>query len=459
MYPKQQSQKGLPKGELVGFIASYLLSKRFDDEDEATDAAIDFIDFCKGRAWVLTDVGSEIFGFTHRTFLEYFAASQLVRLSPSADALYEELFERIVAQEWDVVAQLAVQILGRTVEDGADDFLQLVVSNAHLKDQVSRLNVASFAARSLTFIVPRPPVLRDIVDHIFSLYVEEGVNEARSSEVLGQLTGAAAENLPLIEKYLADAAERSLRASFGSASRALLVLWYTWTFRSSVEVDDENRQYWKKNRAALRERAKPHMKEVYRDHSWVAVRLWADGDIELSELLSVHGLVSLYERLDVSGSSRIAPFATTVVGHLLSGSEVERFDRLAKELNDSLVTLPTPWISARPEALEHSARIDLDPSPIAIVPSDADIPSDATRLGAVILLGLPYLELRARAKGGHKRQNRLLDAWGFLLAFRGGQIPRREGIPFVERLGLESAALEFVLSWAERRVSVLAEPR
>ena len=42
-------------------------------------AAREFVEFCRGRMWVFTDAGTTVsgqrlYGFTHRTFLEYFAA-------------------------------------------------------------------------------------------------------------------------------------------------------------------------------------------------------------------------------------------------------------------------------------------------------------------------------------------------------------------------------------------------
>lgn len=153
LYPRQESQQGFPREQLVDYMKGYLLQKRFDVEEDAEQAATEFIDFCKGRAWVLTDVGAELYGFTHRTFLEYFAASQLVKLHPSADRLFEELWPRVAHYEWDVVAQLATQILGKTVEDGADDLLDnLVARSLEASDMDERLAGLSFASRALEFV-------------------------------------------------------------------------------------------------------------------------------------------------------------------------------------------------------------------------------------------------------------------------------------------------------------------
>ena len=174
MYCQEQPQ--LRREELVNFIKGYLLEKRFDDADVAEAAAEEFIDFCKGRAWVLTDVGEEKYGFTHRTFLEYFSASQLVRLHPGAEQLFTALRDRLSARELDVVGQLALQILGRTVEDGADDFLQLTVEAASSVAPLERVNLLSFASRALQFIVPKPNVLRAIVTSSIQLLTDSSID-------------------------------------------------------------------------------------------------------------------------------------------------------------------------------------------------------------------------------------------------------------------------------------------
>ncbi|MFI0797158.1 NACHT domain-containing protein [Micromonospora rubida] len=68
-----KSRVALPRSEIVTFLTDYLKGKRYEDEDEAYQAANDFIDFCPGRAWALSEVGSNLaeplYGFTHRTFL------------------------------------------------------------------------------------------------------------------------------------------------------------------------------------------------------------------------------------------------------------------------------------------------------------------------------------------------------------------------------------------------------
>jgi predicted NACHT family NTPase len=87
IYSDEALQSGVTERKLVAKAADYLCPKRFEDRDEAEQAAREFIEFCRGRAWVFTDTGTTkegdgLYQFTHRTFLEYFTACYLVRMYP-----------------------------------------------------------------------------------------------------------------------------------------------------------------------------------------------------------------------------------------------------------------------------------------------------------------------------------------------------------------------------------------
>ena len=128
IYSNEALQGGVTERNLIKKAAEYLYEKRFEDIDEAENAAKRFIDFCRGRAWVFTDIGTtkegeNLYQFTHRTFLEYFTAAHLVRINSTPNKLREILFPKIAKREWDVVAQLAFQIQNRNVESAADELL------------------------------------------------------------------------------------------------------------------------------------------------------------------------------------------------------------------------------------------------------------------------------------------------------------------------------------------------
>ena len=89
---------------------------------------------CAGRAWVFTDTGStgageRIYQFTHRTFLEYFAAAYIARSRVTPKELLADLLPHIADGEWDVVAQLAIQIHHASRDDG-DELLNGILDSS-----------------------------------------------------------------------------------------------------------------------------------------------------------------------------------------------------------------------------------------------------------------------------------------------------------------------------------------
>ncbi|HEX7301568.1 NACHT domain-containing protein [Lentzea sp.] len=150
MFNAAESGKPLPRTRIVNVLASYLDAK-LDDHDESVAMAEEFLAYCTGRAWILTDVGAEVYGFTHRTFLEYFAAEHLVRTHRTAAELWAVLRPNI--QQWDVVGQIALQLYDRNVEDGVDELLMEALEDDGL----------TFAARALHYVQPSNRTTRAIV--------------------------------------------------------------------------------------------------------------------------------------------------------------------------------------------------------------------------------------------------------------------------------------------------------
>jgi len=156
LFDGPESGRALPRSKIVALLSEYLVSRSFD-LDDAQGAAEQFTEFCTGRAWILTDVGTTrnepLFGFTHRTFLEYFAAEHLVRKHTSSQSLWNVLRPHISGGSWDVVSRIALQLHDRNVDGGADTLLSLALQD----------NQAGFAANALHYLTPRPDVIDGIV--------------------------------------------------------------------------------------------------------------------------------------------------------------------------------------------------------------------------------------------------------------------------------------------------------
>ncbi len=186
---------GVTRPQAVAQTAAYLGQRRFGDPDRARAAAEDFVDFCRGRAWVFTDQGStaageDLFGFTHRTFLEFFAAEHLAFRKQSAEDLVAELVPHIAKEQWDVVALIALQIKARSYPDGADDVMAALLDAARSYRGPELLAVVAFMLRLLRSAIPSPKITRQLGGQIFIFAAREAYQ--KSHEANCALLGAMA---------------------------------------------------------------------------------------------------------------------------------------------------------------------------------------------------------------------------------------------------------------------------
>lgn len=159
---------GVTESALVKEATAYLHERLFDLESEAENAAREFVEFCRGRAWVFSDVGTtpdgeSLYKFTHRTFMEYFAAYHLSRTTDTPEKLARLIARKVADMEWDVVAQLAVQITDRHSDRGANRIFEVLIRESGRRSARKRANILTFLARCLPFAQISPPVLRRLV--------------------------------------------------------------------------------------------------------------------------------------------------------------------------------------------------------------------------------------------------------------------------------------------------------
>ena len=168
IYLSQTLQGGVAESKLISMASDYLLGRAYTHEDEARHAAIELVDYCKGRTWILTEVGlserdEPLFQFSHRTFLEYYTAVQYSRTSKDIEELYSKIVPGIKAGQLDVVAELAFQIKARDTEDASDWFVkQLLSETAATPDAGARDALSQFITRSLSYSVLSPGTVDDV---------------------------------------------------------------------------------------------------------------------------------------------------------------------------------------------------------------------------------------------------------------------------------------------------------
>jgi len=321
IYGDESLQGGVTEEKLISKAADYLSLHRFDDRTEAENAARQFIEFCRGRAWVFTDTGTtkegqRLFQFTHRTFLEYFAAAHLVRTHPTAEALGEILLPRIEKSEWDVVAQLAFQILNRNVEGGGDLLLAAVVQRSSEVDKSSGWSLLSFAVRCLEFMVPSPKLSKLITHTFLERYFAWGqhvVNEPpvprlfrpdniQPVEILNSLLICAAENRSAVgasfEQFLTTEVQQEK-----DEIRTYLALEVANNFeialyrrhRRFVDPPPECSEFWNQLSKRWSKEFHPRKEALAPKHLMLCWDGVFAGEIPLSKLVEWHGLEGLFQ--------------------------------------------------------------------------------------------------------------------------------------------------------------------
>ncbi|WP_167381503.1 NACHT domain-containing protein [Microbacterium oxydans] len=232
---------GIEEKLVVSMLAEYLHPRAVDSAESAARAAKEFVDYCAGRAWVFTDAGltsddEPIFTFTHRTFMEYFAAVHLTRITDTPEALANLLLPYVAREEWDVVAQLALQQVDGKTDQGTARALGAMLGERRKRSTSNRGNVLAFIARCLSFAVIPPALVRKIA----SACVQHALNQSPSLRMMGEggkpLHILRGSTLGLEAEYAADQVKTDLGAALGSEPhrRAALYIALYWLARDQL---------------------------------------------------------------------------------------------------------------------------------------------------------------------------------------------------------------------------------
>jgi hypothetical protein len=155
-YVLRSGTEEITMSDLAEFLSRVYESELDCSPRTAMKKATETIDLWRGRRWVLALDGrrddEEIYRFSHRTFLEYFAAEHLAYTIADGRELFDELKDWIVRSVATPYDQLAVQLTSRRRADDGELFLDAALEYLEVSDSGSvseRLSCASFLAESL----------------------------------------------------------------------------------------------------------------------------------------------------------------------------------------------------------------------------------------------------------------------------------------------------------------------
>jgi hypothetical protein len=478
IYSDEALQGGVTESALVHKATEYLYPRRFDDEEEAEGAARQFIQFCTGRAWVFTDTGTtsegeRLYQFTHRTFLEYFAAAHLVRTNATTAELFDVLVPRILTREWDVVAQLAVQLMSKRLEGAADQFLSLLLDEATRTAAPDRWNVISFAARCLQFLVPNPATTRRVTLDSFETLVQSLPQSARGKR-LGDLLDLVVavlhcshENTKAVGQALLPQIEADLVGRDDHRRAVALDLALIAPYVSSNGIPNRDIAPLPFD---LRERALTIILDAglharYLVAAWEAVN---EGKVPLESLVNHFGVEALFTPPPYLALRIHRP---TIAGLLMAdGLGIPGFwVRTARDpianleyLGQLLPALPPPWSKHRIEHyyLELYDAAQGQRAPIARAPFSRDASFALFALLATCLEGLSTQDRRALLQRlEHTSDHPTLQAILPILLSRYPRNQPRNAEDATRALWQDSEQARLALAWAQRKVSFAAKPK
>ncbi len=453
-FSNQEAQAGIGEKQLVQLVSQYLADERVAEPADARQQARDFLDFCSGRAWLLSVVGStqkqeRLFGFTHRTFMEYFAARWMARNAPDPAALAARLKPLILRQASEVVPQIALQWYDEKQPNGTDQGLRcLLYGSPNITERIDR-RLVPFAVRCLQFMSPRPMTTELIVKHVLSREWQEARMLLFSNE----------DCVRVISKLL-DEEKRRIAHGAEEQPELLLQILRLANLAEAQELDEVRLGRWRGLYARALAAAEPQMAAVAAANATAAATWLLAGRVSPGDYVAWHGARALvaFETADtlesgpltrilaerLAGTCEASPLGTDLCARsraaLLSGKRDER-------LRPSLWTVACSW-------LEHGA------DSAAAAPT---LSQDEYVVTMLVCLGA--LESPAELPNALRALRELLHAWCGVDVLELAALGRasrpatrdhcvQEVIKALVKRGVEGGALSTVEMWMRKRASL-----
>lgn len=228
IFGNAETEEGVTEEWLTEKLREFFLIWYDNNKSRSYEAAKVLVNFITGRAWVMCDVGPQLFKFTHRTFLEYFFARRLEEEAGGTVSLLERhLIGKALNAEWDVVSHLALQI--STFRSGvrstqAVDALVKYGTETNLSPK-DEMNFLSFFARAIDYLIVPETKLRKVSTFIFSRCLHIGSRYNKNSvEIIHELLESTKSKQKFVEDTLRKLVDPRVDAPNSSERSFLLYL-------------------------------------------------------------------------------------------------------------------------------------------------------------------------------------------------------------------------------------------
>jgi hypothetical protein len=341
-----------------------------------------------------------------------------------------------------------------------------------------RVNVVSFCARCLQFLVPSPHIVRLTTEAVLEVALrtienpdygapprsstsEEWYYAADSDVPLSEIMLASPENYPTIRSAIVTIISRELGQRRVAAG---LLAWHLpFVFKpSSGRLAHQRGAEWDVVLNDLRSDHKSELVAISRNDAQVAVAAIRHGEFDLVEGLRLHGAQLLLSSspVGVIRHSFLAPLGELVlveISRRCRPSPNVTFFQLADDLSETIGDLPLP---VAPSSVNEYSFLG---SLLSRTGSREEGEEAVTRLGSLrgrtleggaILMAIVVSVLEVQGGPIKPGESIYLGRLGCLfdvLAVRAGVRPKVSSRDDLRRLGMRDEVLERLVDWAERR--------
>ncbi|MFG1970762.1 NACHT domain-containing protein [Nonomuraea fuscirosea] len=252
LFTKEPSGSPVTETQLIQRVTTVLHAREYESKDTARLIAEEFVAFCRGRAWVFSDAGlnakgETLYTFTHRTFLEYFAASYLSVTSDTPEKLAAKLTPYIAKGEWEIIGQLAMQLKEEGIDRGVERaYLAFMKVTDHKRRSLrARSNVVSFLGRGLAANSLPPKIVRTLTNKAINL-LREDIGHSLRGAPLAELIRSADDERTFVQDEIEKAIPTLLAAKDSHASyiATILATWATFFVEASDADNVAKQEEW-----------------------------------------------------------------------------------------------------------------------------------------------------------------------------------------------------------------------
>jgi hypothetical protein len=181
IYGNADLEEGVDRKWLEQRTFEYFIES-FENRAKALDAAQRVTEFLTGRSWVMSEFGTDVYRFTHRTFLEYFFARYLDEEFETVAELWNAIRPKVAANQWNVIAHLALQLKTyRNVKRTGFAIDEIQRALPSLGSSTGSSPFVRFIAQSLEYLPGPEQRIKQLVSDIVAKALEIPFNDRASA--------------------------------------------------------------------------------------------------------------------------------------------------------------------------------------------------------------------------------------------------------------------------------------